>query len=196
VAAPGRGLTDTFCRYTFYGYDRLGRLLSLVHTTDGPPLSPGRRLGDGRLASYRCAYDAAGRLVEKIDRMGCRTRYQYNVLDQVLAEKWYASGWVAGWLGPRRPRRAPAGWPRLPWQTGWLPCAVAPAAFPATGGHRPEADPLWGSVDAWASRRALRRPCASVHIRFVSPEVFLDMTGSFRRLSKQDSRFQARPVVK
>jgi YD repeat-containing protein len=146
-----------------------------------------------QILSLHADAGCAGRLVEKIDRMGRRTRYQYNVLDQVLAEKWYASGWVAGAKAssPRPSRVA-----QVAMANRMAPVRSSPSSLSSYWRSSARGRPPLGSVDAWASRRALRRPCASVHTRLVFPEVFLDMTGSFRRLSKQDSRFQARPVVK
>jgi hypothetical protein len=45
---------------TFYGYDGMGRLLSLFHTTDSA--APGDGWGEGLLAGYRYGYDTASRI--------------------------------------------------------------------------------------------------------------------------------------
>jgi YD repeat-containing protein len=72
-----------FVTSTFYGYDAMGRLLSLLHTTESAP--PGEGWGEGLLAGYRYGYDAASCITWIDSFLDGLSEYRYDHTSQLTA---------------------------------------------------------------------------------------------------------------
>jgi RHS repeat-associated protein len=71
---------------TFYAYDGIGRLSSLIHATDSePPLPVGEGWGSGALTGYEFTYDAASRITAINSFVDGFSAFNYDNTDQLTA---------------------------------------------------------------------------------------------------------------
>jgi RHS repeat-associated protein len=70
---------------TFYAYDGIGRLSSLIHSTDSEPPLPVEGWGEGALAGYEFTYDAASRITAINSFADGFSGFDYDNTDQLTA---------------------------------------------------------------------------------------------------------------